>query len=166
MGHISQLLSFGLLILAVVIYSCPLESNVKTYLILSGVVEITWPFLFILVIFCCKEEDFATTITTYQHWIRHPGEAWQKNGTTQEKSRGIGTLTLYAALICLLISFVLWCCGNAWITANYKHIEYYNTTSFNYCDPQLFTGAFAVIITANIDICLFAISIVAYYLSK
>ena len=102
---VSQVLSFGLLIVAVVIYvalvitklvlyskfsdlPCTIESNVKTYLIISGVLEIVWPFLFILVIFCCKDEDFATTITTYQHWIKHPGGAWQKNGQTEEKSRG------------------------------------------------------------------------------
>ncbi|UJR18978.1 hypothetical protein I4U23_022107 [Adineta vaga] len=105
---------------------------------MSGVVEIVWPFLFIIVFFCCKEEDFQTTVITYQHWVKHPGWSWQKNGTTQEKRRGIGTLTLYAALICLFASFILWCCGNAWIAVKYKYVQYYNINSTDYCHPQLF----------------------------
>ena len=84
----------SLVITKLVLYSklsdqlCPIDSNLKTYLILSGIAEILWPFLFVVVFVCCKDEDFATTITTYQNWIKHPGGVWQKNGTEKEKSRG------------------------------------------------------------------------------
>ncbi|CAF3057299.1 unnamed protein product [Rotaria socialis] len=122
---------------------------VKTYLIASGIVDILWPVLFGILPFF-GDDAFTTVINTYQKWKKEPGGTWQKDGIEHEKSRGIGTLTFYAACILLLGSFALWCCGNAWVLANYKHVQYHDPTNLNYCYPSLFKGAFASAIIADI----------------
>jgi len=68
---------------------CPVEPNMNLYLIASGIIDIIWPVLLAILPFC-SEKSFQTTITTYQHWIKHPGSSWKKNGTTEEKSEGNG----------------------------------------------------------------------------
>jgi hypothetical protein len=78
---------------------------------------------------------------------------------------GYGTIMLIIALISLVISFIFWCLGNAWILNKYQHVQYYNSTSPDYCYPPLFKGTFGIIIISDFWLAFFIFTVLILYIS-
>ncbi|CAF1084060.1 unnamed protein product [Adineta steineri] len=146
-------------------HQCPVATNLKLYLIASGVLEIIWPVLFATIPFC-DANAFDSVTKTYQKWKSENGGPWRKDGIKEETSYGIGVWTIIAACVCLFADFILWCCGNAWILTKYKYVEYHDSFSLSYCYASLFKAAFGIMIVTDIWCVFVCLALILYWMFK
>ncbi|UJR18700.1 hypothetical protein I4U23_005607 [Adineta vaga] len=159
----------GLAISKLVLYSqtlhrdCFVETQVITYLLYGGLVDLGWIVLCIISP-CCGFNPTTYLVTTQ---TRQGGRVIneQVDKKTAE-SKDLGNHMLLGAVACFLGSFVFWCLGNAWVLNKYQYADFYDVTSSNYCDSTLFKGAFGIVISADVWIALFVFTIIFIWCKK